>query len=78
MNPVMTRTRYRKTNAAFTVSREYDVLDRVTDIVYAARDGTPLYALSYAYDPDGLVTRRGGLSHGHRPPGGGSRRKSLV
>ena len=58
MNPVMTRTRYRKTNAAFTAAREYDVLDRVTNVVYAARDGTPLYALSYAYDPDGLVTRR--------------------
>ncbi|MBQ7190163.1 MAG: hypothetical protein IJR99_12175 [Kiritimatiellae bacterium] len=54
----MTRTRYRKTNAAFTAAREYDVLDRVTNVVYAARDGTPLYALSYAYDPDGLVTRR--------------------
>ena len=58
MNRVMTRTRYRQTNAAFTVSREYDALDRVTDIVYAARDGTPLYALSYAYEPDGLVTQR--------------------
>ena len=58
MNPVMTNRRHRQTNAAFTVSREHDVLDRVTDIVYAARDGTPLYRLSYAYDPDGLATQR--------------------
>ncbi|MBO4288391.1 MAG: RHS repeat-associated core domain-containing protein [Kiritimatiellae bacterium] len=30
MNRVMTKTRHRQTNAAFTVSREYDVLDCVT------------------------------------------------
>ena len=30
MNPVMTNRRHRQTNAAFTVSREYDVLDCVT------------------------------------------------
>ena len=46
------------TNAAFTVAREYDILDRVTNVTYTARDGTPLYRLSYAYDPDGLVTQR--------------------
>ncbi|MBQ9432012.1 MAG: RHS repeat-associated core domain-containing protein, partial [Kiritimatiellae bacterium] len=46
------------TNAAFTVSKEYDVLDRVTNVTYAARDGTPLYSIAYAYEPDGLVTQR--------------------
>ena len=52
MNRVMTRTRYRQPSAAFTVSREYDALDRVTS--------------SYAYDLCGnrlsVVTPTGTVS----------------
>ena len=73
MNPVMTKTRHRQTNAAFTVSREYDALDRVTSgYVYdlcgnrlsvTAPSGTASATYTHnrrdadAYDAGGRVTR---------------------
>jgi RHS repeat-associated protein len=45
-------------NAALTVGNAYDILDRVTNIVYTADDGSLVRSFSYGYDPDGLITQK--------------------
>ena len=45
-------------NAVLTETREYDLLDNITNITYRVASGDILYSFSYHHDPDGLITQK--------------------